>query len=118
VYPDPRLVEFDGRTLTVEDAGPPSGFQWDDWCAFLGPWGFKLDAITAPVSLWHGMAWQTNDARRAMAAGSHSRSPKSPLISPLMRTTPMSRKITAAPPIRRFAAKSSSQEESCALRRS
>ena len=56
MYPDPRLVEFDGRTLTVEDAGPPSGFQWDDWCAFLGPWGFKLDAITAPVSLWHGMA--------------------------------------------------------------
>jgi len=25
-YPDPRVVEFDGRQLTVEDAGPPDGF--------------------------------------------------------------------------------------------
>ncbi len=43
-----------------------SGFQdgwthgddgwWDDWCAFLSPWGFELGAITAPVSLWHGVA--------------------------------------------------------------
>lgn len=43
-----------------------SGFQdgwthgddgwWDDWSAFLSPWGFDLDAITAPVSLWHGLA--------------------------------------------------------------
>jgi pimeloyl-ACP methyl ester carboxylesterase len=29
---------------------------WDDWTAFLSPWGFELDAITAPVSLWHGLA--------------------------------------------------------------
>jgi pimeloyl-ACP methyl ester carboxylesterase len=29
---------------------------WDDWSAFLSPWGFSLDAITAPVSLWHGLA--------------------------------------------------------------
>jgi pimeloyl-ACP methyl ester carboxylesterase len=29
---------------------------WDDWSAFLSPWGFELDAITAPVSLWHGLA--------------------------------------------------------------
>ncbi len=29
---------------------------WDDWSAFLGPWGFDLAAITAPVSLWHGLA--------------------------------------------------------------
>ncbi|HVB44660.1 MAG TPA: hypothetical protein VNF47_18435 [Streptosporangiaceae bacterium] len=29
---------------------------WDDWSAFLSPWGFDLDTITAPVSLWHGMA--------------------------------------------------------------
>lgn len=43
-----------------------SGFQdgwtrgdegwWDDWSAFLSPWGFGLAAITAPVSLWHGLA--------------------------------------------------------------
>jgi pimeloyl-ACP methyl ester carboxylesterase len=29
---------------------------WDDWSAFLSPWGFDLDAITAPASLWHGLA--------------------------------------------------------------
>jgi pimeloyl-ACP methyl ester carboxylesterase len=29
---------------------------WDDWTAFLSPWGFDLDAITAPASLWHGLA--------------------------------------------------------------
>jgi pimeloyl-ACP methyl ester carboxylesterase len=29
---------------------------WDDWSAFLSPWGFGLAAITAPVSLWHGLA--------------------------------------------------------------
>ena len=26
MYRDPRVVEFGGRTLTVEDAGPPGGF--------------------------------------------------------------------------------------------
>ena len=45
-----------------------SGFQdgwthgddgwWDDWSAFLSPWGFDLGSITAPVSLWHGLADQ------------------------------------------------------------
>ncbi len=29
---------------------------WDDWNAFLSPWGFELDSITAPVGLWHGLA--------------------------------------------------------------
>jgi pimeloyl-ACP methyl ester carboxylesterase len=29
---------------------------WDDWTAFLTPWGFELSAVTAPVSLWHGLA--------------------------------------------------------------
>jgi len=29
---------------------------WDDWSAFLSPWGFELNAIAAPVSLWHGLA--------------------------------------------------------------
>jgi pimeloyl-ACP methyl ester carboxylesterase len=29
---------------------------WDDWSAFLSPWGFDVAAITAPVSLWHGLA--------------------------------------------------------------
>ncbi|HET7014358.1 MAG TPA: alpha/beta hydrolase [Streptosporangiaceae bacterium] len=29
---------------------------WDDWSAFLSPWGFDLNAVTAPVSLWHGLA--------------------------------------------------------------
>jgi pimeloyl-ACP methyl ester carboxylesterase len=29
---------------------------WDDWTAFLSPWGFELDAIKAPVSLLHGLA--------------------------------------------------------------
>jgi pimeloyl-ACP methyl ester carboxylesterase len=29
---------------------------WDDWSAFLSPWGFSLNTITAPVSLWHGLA--------------------------------------------------------------
>ena len=26
MYPDPHIVEFDGRVLSVEDAGPPGGF--------------------------------------------------------------------------------------------
>jgi pimeloyl-ACP methyl ester carboxylesterase len=29
---------------------------WDDWSAFLSPWGFDLAAVQAPVSLWHGLA--------------------------------------------------------------
>ena|SRR6185437_10000745 len=29
---------------------------WDDWTAFLSPWGFDLADIGAPVSLWHGLA--------------------------------------------------------------
>jgi len=29
---------------------------WDDWSAFLSPWGFDLNAVAAPVSLWHGLA--------------------------------------------------------------
>jgi pimeloyl-ACP methyl ester carboxylesterase len=29
---------------------------WDDWSAFLSPWGFDLSAVIAPVSLWHGLA--------------------------------------------------------------
>jgi pimeloyl-ACP methyl ester carboxylesterase len=29
---------------------------WDDWAAFLQPWGFDLAAIRAPVQLWHGLA--------------------------------------------------------------
>jgi len=29
---------------------------WDDWSAFLSPWGFDLNTITAPISLWHGLA--------------------------------------------------------------
>jgi pimeloyl-ACP methyl ester carboxylesterase len=29
---------------------------WDDWSAFLSPWGFELSAIAAPASLWHGLA--------------------------------------------------------------
>ncbi|MEP7023679.1 MAG: alpha/beta hydrolase [Actinomycetota bacterium] len=27
---------------------------WDDWAAFLGPWGFDLAAIRVPVQLWQG----------------------------------------------------------------
>lgn len=27
---------------------------WDDWGAFLTPWGFDLAAIRVPVQLWHG----------------------------------------------------------------
>ena len=29
---------------------------WDDWAAFLQPWGFDLGAIGVPVQLWHGQA--------------------------------------------------------------
>lgn len=29
---------------------------WDDWSAFLWPWGFDLADVRAPVSLWHGLA--------------------------------------------------------------
>jgi pimeloyl-ACP methyl ester carboxylesterase len=29
---------------------------WDDWSAFLSPWGFDLADVGAPVSLWHGLA--------------------------------------------------------------
>jgi pimeloyl-ACP methyl ester carboxylesterase len=27
---------------------------WDDWVAFLSPWGFDVSSITVPVQLWHG----------------------------------------------------------------
>jgi pimeloyl-ACP methyl ester carboxylesterase len=27
---------------------------WDDWAAFLQPWGFGIGAIRVPVQLWHG----------------------------------------------------------------
>lgn len=27
---------------------------WDDWAAFLQPWGFDLGALRVPVQLWHG----------------------------------------------------------------
>ena len=29
---------------------------WDDWSAFLTPWGFDVADVRAPVSLWHGLA--------------------------------------------------------------
>jgi pimeloyl-ACP methyl ester carboxylesterase len=29
---------------------------WDDWAAYLRPWGFDLAAIRVPVQLWHGLA--------------------------------------------------------------
>src|SRR5437016_5663859 len=29
---------------------------WEDWSVFLSPWGFDIEAIHAPVSLWHGLA--------------------------------------------------------------
>jgi pimeloyl-ACP methyl ester carboxylesterase len=29
---------------------------WDDWAAFLSPWGFDLSSIRVPVQLWHGLA--------------------------------------------------------------
>jgi pimeloyl-ACP methyl ester carboxylesterase len=28
---------------------------WDDWAAYLQPWGFDLSAIRVPVQLWHGL---------------------------------------------------------------
>lgn len=28
---------------------------WDDWSAFLHPWGFELGDVSAPVLLWHGL---------------------------------------------------------------
>lgn len=28
---------------------------WDDWSAFLHPWGFDLADVKAPVGLWHGL---------------------------------------------------------------
>jgi pimeloyl-ACP methyl ester carboxylesterase len=27
---------------------------WEDWAAFLNPWGISLPTITCPVCLWHG----------------------------------------------------------------
>ena len=27
---------------------------WDDWAAFLQPWGFDLSTLQVPVQLWHG----------------------------------------------------------------
>jgi pimeloyl-ACP methyl ester carboxylesterase len=36
---------------------------WDDWSAFLSPWGFALGDVAAPGSRWHGLA-----DRRAPAA--------------------------------------------------
>jgi pimeloyl-ACP methyl ester carboxylesterase len=38
---------------------------WDDWTAFLSPWGFDVSSIAVPVQLWHG----ENDAAAPVAHG-------------------------------------------------
>jgi hypothetical protein len=68
----------------------------DDWSACLSPWGFDLSAIRALVLLWHGLA----DTR---CPPGHSRwladqIPHVTAISPSTKTTPTSRRTTAATP--------------------
>jgi pimeloyl-ACP methyl ester carboxylesterase len=50
---------------------------WEDWSAFLNPWGFAVSAVSAPVMLWHGLAdtrcppdhsrWLVSQIRRVTA---------------------------------------------------
>lgn len=53
-----RAGHYPGRRVGVLRGRPvcPGDGWWDDWNAFLSPWGFELDAVGAPVSLWHGLA--------------------------------------------------------------
>jgi pimeloyl-ACP methyl ester carboxylesterase len=56
---DKRIVFDVGIRLrlleTYREALSPGPFGWiDDVLAFQSPWGFALDRITVPVSLWHG----------------------------------------------------------------
>jgi len=70
--PDNWLAMWGDRGLKDEAHGQEaadylaSGFRdgwtngdvgwWDDWSAFLSPWGFDLSDVRAQVSLWHGLA--------------------------------------------------------------
>ena len=49
-------LELATELLEVQKLGLAPGDQgwWDDGCALLGPWGFRLDDIGVPVQLWHG----------------------------------------------------------------
>ena len=81
---------------------------WYDWCAFLSPWGFKLNAISAPVSLWHGMA----DKRCPPGHGRWlaEQIPDVAAHFPADEGHTNIEKTTAATPTRGSAVKSSSQE--------
>jgi pimeloyl-ACP methyl ester carboxylesterase len=65
---DPALWEADRRvtedlalrrliTESHQEAIRVGPYGWiDDTLAFRRPWGFRLESITAPVCLWHGLA--------------------------------------------------------------
>lgn len=50
--------EFASRLLASINRGLAAGIEgWvEDGLAFTRPWGFELDAISVPVSIWHGTA--------------------------------------------------------------
>jgi pimeloyl-ACP methyl ester carboxylesterase len=61
----PHLSDVDAQALTGELAAflletvkvglePGTGGWFDDDLAFIGPWGFDLDAISVPVLVWQG----------------------------------------------------------------
>lgn len=40
--------------VVSEASGQGDEGWWEDWAAFLSPWGFDLGAIRCPVQIWHG----------------------------------------------------------------
>jgi pimeloyl-ACP methyl ester carboxylesterase len=47
------FADFMARSLAAGGAGGPAGWHDDD-VAFLGDWGFDLDAVRCPVAIWQG----------------------------------------------------------------
>jgi pimeloyl-ACP methyl ester carboxylesterase len=55
---DAAALTYDFASFLVgcakDGLAPGDQGWWDDGCAHLAPWGFRLDAIQIPVQLWHG----------------------------------------------------------------
>lgn len=50
-----EMADYLARSMRDGWTNGDSGW-WDDWSAFLSPWGFDLADVGAPVILWHGLA--------------------------------------------------------------
>jgi pimeloyl-ACP methyl ester carboxylesterase len=59
--PGPEASEIERYISHVMRAGLAVGIDgiWDDYLAFVRPWGFELDEISVPVLLMHGWGDQS-----------------------------------------------------------